>query len=346
MTENVEDLIRENIKALIPYSSARSEYKKANGIFLDANENPYGKHNRYPDPFQLKLKEKLAEVKNLRPEQIFLNNGSDGIVDMIYRVFCEPKKDKALTFPPTFGMYTVAANLNNVELIKIPLDDEFQINRAELDKYINDENLKVIFLCSPNNPTGNHLNREDINYILDNFKGITVIDEAYIDFNKRISYAQKLEDYPRLIVLQTLSKSWALAGARIGMALMSETLVGFFNKIKTPYNVSSIDQQTALEALENKENIQEQMITILSEKNRVIEALEKSDLIEKVYPSDTNFLLVKVADGPTFYQQLLDHDIIVRNQHKIIKNTLRITIGKAEENNLLLKALEEIKVVG
>src|SRR5699024_4243822 len=233
-----------------------------------------------------------------------------------------------------------------VELIKIPLDDEFQINRAELDKYINDENLKVIFLCSPNNPTGNHLNREDINYILDNFKGITVIDEAYIDFNKRISYAQKLEDYPRLIVLQTLSKSWALAGARIGMALMSETLVGFFNKIKTPYNVSSIDQQTALEALENKENIQEQMITILSEKNRVIEALEKSDLIEKVYPSDTNFLLVKVADGPTFYQQLLDHDIIVRNQHKIIKNTLRITIGKAEENNLLLKALEEIKVVG
>jgi len=343
MAENIENLIRENIKTLIPYSSARSEYKKSDGIFLDANENPYGEHNRYPDPFQLKLKEKLAEVKNLRPEQVFLNNGSDGIVDMVYRVFCEPKKDKALTFPPTFGMYTVASNLNNVELIKIPLDEEFQINRKELEKYIDDENLKVIFLCSPNNPTGNHLHREDLNYILDNFKGITVIDEAYIDFNKRISYAQKLEDYPRLIVLQTLSKSWGLAGARIGMALMSEKLVGYFNKIKTPYNISSIDQQAALEALENKENIQERMITILSEKNRVIEALEKSDLIEKIYPSDTNFLLVKVANAPEFYQQLLARDIIVRNQHNNIKNTLRITIGKAEEYDKLIQALEEMK---
>ncbi len=342
MTASIEDLIRENIKTLIPYSSARSEYKKANGIFLDANENPYGNYNRYPDPFQVKLKEKLAEIKNLRAGQIFLNNGSDGIVDMVYRVFCEPKKDKALTFPPTFGMYTVAAHLNNVELIKIPLNEEFQINREELDKYIADENLKVIFLCSPNNPTGNHLNREDINYILDNFKGITVIDEAYIDFNKRISYAQKLDDYPRLIVLQTLSKSWALAGARIGMALMSEALVGVFNKIKTPYNVSSIDQQTALEALENKESIQERMITILSEKNRVIEALEEFDVIEKIYPSDTNFLLVKVADGLKFYQDLLAHDIIVRNQHNVIENTVRITIGKAEENDLLLAALEKI----
>lgn len=343
MIKSVEKLIRENIKRLIPYSSARSEYKQAEGVFLDANENPYGEHNRYPDPFQLELKDKLAEVKNVRPSQIFLTNGSDGIVDIIYRIFCEPGIDKALTFPPTFAMYTVASNLNNVELINIPLDEDFQINRPALEKHINDEHLKVIFLCSPNNPTGNHLHREDINFILDNFKGITVIDEAYIDFSNRISYSQKLEKYPRLVILQTLSKSWALAGARIGMALMSETLVGYFNKIKTPYNVSSIDQQVAMDALSDQETFQERMITILSEKNRVLENLNTSTLIKKIYPSDTNFLLVEVEDGEDFYKKLLQRNIIVRNQNRIIKNTLRITIGKPEENDRFLNTLAEIE---
>lgn len=343
MSNSVDHLIRKNIKKLIPYSSARSEYKQAEGIFLDANENPYGEHNRYPDPFQLILKDKLAEVKKVRPGQIFLTNGSDGIVDITYRVFCEPGKDKALTFPPTFAMYTVASHLNNVELITIPLDEEFQINRPALDKYIDDENLKVIFLCSPNNPTGNHLKHEDINYILDNFKGITVVDEAYIDFNSRISYAQKLDEYPRLVVLQTLSKSWALAGARVGMALMSETLVSYFNKIKTPYNVSSIDQQVALDALSEPEIFHERMITILSEKKRVLAGLKNSSLIKKIYPSDTNFLLVEVADGDDFYEQLLQHNIIVRNQNKFIKNALRITIGKPEENDKFLAALKQIE---
>ncbi|HLS31411.1 MAG TPA: histidinol-phosphate transaminase [Flavobacteriaceae bacterium] len=343
MTKSVDHLIRENIKKLIPYSSARSEYKQAEGIFLDANENPYGKYNRYPDPFQLKLKDKLAKVKNIRPEQIFLTNGSDGIVDITYRVFCEPGVDKALTFPPTFAMYTVASHLNNVELITVPLDENFQIDRPALEKHIDDEKLKVIFLCSPNNPTGNHLKREDIDYILENFKGITVIDEAYIDFNNRISYAQKLDKYPRLVVLQTLSKSWALAGARIGMALMSKTLVSYFNKIKTPYNVSSIDQQVAMDALSDQEIFQERMITILSEKNRVLESLKSSPLIKKIYPSDTNFLLVEVEDGEDFYLKLLQHNIIVRNQNKTIKNALRITIGKPEENDKLLQVLSKIE---
>lgn len=345
MTKSVDQLIRENIKKLIPYSSARSEYKGTGGVFLDANENPYGEHNRYPDPFQMELKEKLAEIKNLRPGQIFLANGSDGIVDITYRIFCEPGVDKALTFPPTFAMYTVASHLNNVELITIPLDEDFQINRNDLDKHINDADLKVIFLCSPNNPTGNHLKREDINYILDNFKGITVIDEAYIDFNSRISYAQKLDEYPRLVVLQTLSKSWALAGARVGMAMMSETLAGYFNKIKTPYNVSSIDQQVAMDALYDQEVFQERMITILSEKNRVLESLETSSLIKKIYPSDTNFLLIEVEDAEDFYKKLLQRNIIVRNQNTVIKNALRVTIGKPEENDKFLTALKDIETL-
>lgn len=342
MKTKIDHLIRENIKKLVPYSSARSEYKQSHGVFLDANENPYGEHNRYPDPFQKELKEKLSEYKKVRPGQIFLTNGSDGIVDMIYRIFCEPKQDKALTFPPTFGMYTVASNLNEVELIKIPLNKEFQIDREALEKHIYDENLKVIFLCSPNNPTGNHLKRDDINFILDNFKGITVIDEAYIDFNERISYAQKLDQYPRMIVLQTMSKSWALAGARIGMALMSEEMVDYFNKIKTPYNVSSVDQQTAMEALADFETFRERLITILAEKNRVTEALKKSKLIKKIYPSDTNFLLVEVENGMEFYRQLIQHQIVVRNQHNVIKNTLRITIGKPEENDQLIKAIKSM----
>lgn len=344
MEKSIENLVRPNIRSLIPYSSARSEFKQKEGVFLDANENPYGQYNRYPDPFQVVLKEKLAEVKNVQPQQIFLTNGSDGIVDMAYRVFCEPGKDKALTFPPTFMMYTVASHLNNVELINIPLDEEFQINRPLLEKHIDDENLKIIFLCSPNNPTGNHLRREDINFILDNFKGITVIDEAYIDFNERISYSQKLDKYPRLIVLQTLSKSWALAGARIGMALMNEKLVHYFNKVKTPYNISSIDQGIALEALSDVKTFQERMITILSEKNRIKESLKTSPLIKKIYPSDTNFLLVEVEDAENFYQQLIQHNIIVRNQHNNIKNTLRITIGKPEENDKFLEALHEINL--
>lgn len=343
MKESIKPFIRKNIIDLVPYSSARSEFKGSKGIFLDANENPYGKHNRYPDPFQLELKDKIAEVKNITPEQILLANGSDGIVDLTYRLFCEPGKDKALAFPPTFGMYTVASHINNVELIQIPLDEEFQINRYELENYINDEDLKIIFLCSPNNPTGNHLKTEDIDYILNNFKGVTVIDEAYIDFNDRPSYIKKLTEYPRLIVLQTLSKSWGLAGARVGMAIANEETIHYYNKIKTPYNVSSIDQEVALQTLQDQAGFEQNLQTILAEKEKMHKALKNSPLIKKIYPSDTNFFLIEVEDGELFYEQLVEKEVIVRNQHNILPNCLRITVGKPEENELFFEVLKEIE---
>lgn len=339
---NIDQFIRQNIKDLVPYSSARSEFKGTNGIFLDANENPYGAHNRYPDPFQLTLKEALAKEKGVRPEQLFLNNGSDGIVDMTYRVFCEPHQDKALCFPPTFGMYMVAAALNNVALITIPLDHEFQIKREELDQHLNDENLKVIFLCSPNNPTGNLMRQEDIDYVLDNFKGIVILDEAYIDFSARETYLRKIDDYPRLIVLQTMSKSWGLAGARLGIAVMSEELVHYYNKVKTPYNVPSLTQKAALDALANRAVFEENMTTILAEKAVLLKAFETSPVIKKIHPSDTNFLLVEVNDAEAVYNELIKHNLVVRNQDKVIKNCLRITVGTPEENKKLIAVLKTI----
>lgn len=343
MAKTIDELVRDNIKKLVPYSSARAEYKGETGVFLDANENPYGTNNRYPDPYQLKLKEKLAQEKGLRPGQIFLNNGSDGIVDITYRVFCDPHRDKAICFTPTFGMYTVAAHLNEVELIKIPLNAKFQIDRQALESYISDQDVKLIFLCSPNNPTGNLMKKEDIDYVLDKFKGIVVLDEAYIDFSDRESYLKKLDDYPRLVILQTMSKSWGLAGVRVGIALMSEELLTYYNKVKTPYNVPSISQKAALEALENKDNFQKNLQIIADEKAKMIETLNQSALVKKIYPSDTNFLLVEVTDADKLYPQLIKRQLIVRNQNAVLKNCMRITIGKPEENKNLIQALQEIE---
>lgn len=338
----IDKFVRKNIQKLIPYSSARSEYKGANGIFLDANENPWGRYNRYPDPFQVNLKEKIAEVKGIQPEQLFLGNGSDGIVDMTYRIFCEPQVDKALTFPPTFGMYTVAAGLNNVELIKEPLDENFLINRATLDKHLQDPSIKLLMMCSPNNPTGNLMRKEDIDYVLDNFKGIVVLDEAYIDFTTRDSYIKKLADYPRLIILQTMSKSWGLAGARLGMAISNPEIIHYYNKVKTPYNISTLNQEAALDVLENQQaEIQQRKETILSEKKRVLDAISSSKSIVKIYPSDTNFFLAEVTDAAATYEKLLKGNVIVRNQHKVIPNCLRITIGAPEENDRLIQFLCE-----
>lgn len=343
MSKQVDQYVRETIKRLIPYSSARSEFEGKNGIFLDANENPYGSYNRYPDPFQWDLKRKLAEVKGVRPTQVFLNNGSDGIVDMCYRVFCDPGIDKALTFHPSFGMYTVAAGLNNVELIKLPFDDDFQIVQEDLEPYLSDKSIKMIMLCSPNNPTGNHMRMEDIDYVLDNFEGIVILDEAYIDFAERPSYLSKLDQYPQLVILQTFSKAYALAGARIGIAYMNEILVTYFNKVKTPYNLSTITQEIAIDALTNKqEEFKENLSRILSEKRRVQKALEEAKIIKKVYPSDTNFFFVEVEDGDDFYEKLVQHHIVVRNQNKVWKNCLRITVGNPDENTAFIKALEEL----
>ncbi len=338
MTLTLEDLVRENIKKLVPYSSARSEFK-GSGILLDANENPYGQYNRYPDPFQLELKAKLASVKSVRPEQIFLGNGSDGIVDLTYRIFCEPGKDKALSFPPSFLMYDVAANINAVDLIKVPLTENFQINRQDLEPHLNNPDLKVIFICSPNNPTGNLMHTEDIDYILNRFKGIVVLDEAYIDFSEQASYSSKLDQYPNLVILQTLSKAWGLAGGRLGMALMSPELVHFYNKVKTPYNISAINQEYALKTLDDVALFKTHLNAILEEKKKVVTALENSPLIKKVYPSDTNFMFVEAYNGPQLYQDLIAHNIIVRNQDRVRKNCLRITTGSPEENIKLFEAL-------
>lgn len=338
----IDTLVRENIKRLIPYSSARSEYKGTNGIFLDANENPWGTYNRYPDPFQVKLKEKIAAVKGINPDQLFLGNGSDGIVDMTYRIFCEPKKDKALTFPPTFGMYSVAASINNVELIKEPLDDDFLIDRTALEPYLTDASIKLILLCSPNNPTGNLMRKDDIDYILNTFKGIVVVDEAYIDFNSQESYTSLLDKYPHLIILQTMSKSWGLAGARLGMAIANPEVIHYYNKVKTPYNVSTLNQEAVLDILENHhEEIEERRTLILDEKTRVLEAIKDAGCIRRIYPSDTNFFLVEVNDANGVYAQLIKENIIVRNQTKVIPNCLRITIGKPEENDLLIRLINE-----
>lgn len=339
MKTTIAQLVRENIKALIPYSSARAEYKGKSGLFLDANENPFGSYNRYPDPFQKKLKKKIAEMKSLRPEQVFLGNGSDGIVDLTYRIFCEPHQDKALIFPPTFGMYKVAAALNNIELLQLPLDDEFQMKIEDFKPYLADSRIKIVFICSPNNPTGNLMRQKDIEYILDNFKGIVVLDEAYIDFSEHESFSKRLDDYPRLVILQTMSKAWGLAGARMGMALMSEELLQYYNKVKTPYNVSSINQETALKALDEEERYRQNKAIILEEKEKMITAIKDLKLIKKIYPSDTNFLLVEVEDGNALYEQLIQQEIIVRNQNAVINNCMRITIGTPEENLRFLQVL-------
>lgn len=342
MSSSIESLVRPNIRTVIPYSSARSEFKGNGGIFLDANENPWGSNNRYPDPFQTQLKEALAKLKGLTTDQIYLNSGSDAIADMIYRIFCEPGKDKAIHFPPTFGMYTVAANINDVTLISLPLDKHFQMVRSSVSPYLSDSTVKIIFVCSPNNPTGNHMRVEDIDYLLEHFKGIVVIDEAYIDFSDRPSYSLQLDKYPRLIVMQTMSKSWALAGARVGMALANPEIITYFNKIKMPYNVSSISQQAALAALADKAGFQQHLDTILSEKKRVRHGLRKAPTVVNIFPSDTNFLLVQVTDAPKVYEALVANQLIVRNQHKTIPNCLRITIGSPEENDLLLQAFEAL----
>lgn len=339
---DIKTFVRENIKSLTPYSSARSEYKGENGIFLDANENPWGRYNRYPDPFQVQLKEQIAKVKGITPEQLFLGNGSDGIIDIIYRIFCEPGSDKALTFPPTFGMYVVAAGINNVTLIKEPLDENFQIRRAAIAPYFEDESIKLLLMCSPNNPTGNLMRKEDIDYILEQFKGIIVLDEAYIDFTARASYIEKLDQYPRLIILQTMSKAWGLAGARIGMAISSPEIIYYFNKVKTPYNISTLNQEAAIDVLSNQlDTIEAHKAIILQEKERVLNAIKNCSYIKHIYPSDTNFFLAQFNDVNFVYKQLIKNNIIVRNQHRVIPNTMRITIGLPEENDKLIAVLNQ-----
>ena len=339
---NLKALVRQNILALKPYSSARDEFKGSEGIFFDANENPYGILNRYPDSYQTELKERLSEYKNISTKNIFIGNGSDEIIDLIFRVFCNPEVDKALTFTPTFGMYQVAADINNIELIKLPLNDDFQVNTENLKPYLKDEKLKLIFICSPNNPTGNCFNETDVEFILNEFRGIVIIDEAYIDFSDKKSWSKTLETYPNLIVTQTFSKAWALASARVGIAYTSEEIVSLLNKVKMPYSISKLNQQAAIDALDNQSDFKKNIEIILKEKEQLILKLKQLDLVKKIYPSDANFLLVEFDNADKIYKDLVSHNIITRNRHKLVNNSIRITVGKPEENEKLINGLLSI----
>jgi histidinol-phosphate aminotransferase len=342
MNNNIKELVRKNILELSPYSSAREEFSGNEGIFLDANENPYGVYNRYPDPWQTQLKQKLAEIKNCKTNQIFIGNGSDEVIDLAFRIFCEPNHDKALTFSPTYGMYQVSAEINAVELIQIPLNDDFQIDKKRVENYLNDQNLKLIFICSPNNPTGNLLNVNDIEFILQNFSGIVMIDEAYIDFAEQNSFLKKLEYYPNLIIIQTLSKAWGLAGIRLGIAYMNEEILSFYNKVKSPYNISSVNQEMALKSLNRMEEFNSNIEKILLERTKMIDELNQLELVKKIYPTDANFILIEVEDADVLYQKLTEKQIIIRNRNSVIPNCVRITVGTPEENQILINELNNI----
>jgi histidinol-phosphate aminotransferase len=343
MTDIIK-LVRENVKALIPYSCARDEFKGKDGVFLDANENPYGKLNRYPDPYQCELKTSISKIKGIPQENIFLGNGSDEIIDLCFRIFCNPGADKALTFAPTYGMYEVSAAINDVQLIKIPLSDDFQIEFKSVLPVLKDPALKLIFICSPNNPTGNAMIDFEIESIISGFNGIVVIDEAYIDFSDQRSFKTMINRYNNLIVMQTFSKAMGLAAARIGMAFMDPSIVLFFNKMKPPYNISTLNQKAALKSLENIELLKNRVNRIKKEKERLVKALGKLSIIEKVFPSDSNFLLVKTRNADLIYSELIDNKIIVRNRNKIVPGCIRITIGTERENTKLLTALQRIKI--
>ncbi|MHA6727503.1 histidinol-phosphate transaminase [Chryseobacterium sp. A301] len=338
----MENLIRKNIRTLAPYSSAREDYSEKQGVFLDANENPFGIYNRYPDPYQKALKERLSEIKNIPSKRIFIGNGSDEIIDIALRIFCEPNQDKALTFTPTYGMYEVSANINAVQLIKLPLNEEFQIDRKTIESWLSDPNLKLIFICSPNNPTGNLINPTDIEFILQQFNGIVILDEAYIDFCDQVSFLEKLTQYPNLIISQTLSKAWGLAGIRLGIAYMNEPVLSYFNKVKAPYNVSAINQKIALDALTKLEEYEKNRSEILKAKSNLLTELQGIKIISKIYPSEANFLLVEVNDANDVYTQLIKKQIITRNRNIAIPNCLRITVGAQEENQKLITALKQI----
>jgi histidinol-phosphate aminotransferase len=336
---NLEKLVRKNILALQPYSSARDEYKGRDAIFLDANENPFGALNRYPDPKQLELKNKLSGIKHIATENVFVGNGSDEVIDLAYRIFCEPGKDKALTFTPTYGMYDVSAGINDVELIKVPLTNDFQIDFDSTEKYLKDENLKIIFICSPNNPTGNNI--DNIERIIENFNGIVFIDEAYIDFSEAASFIKKIEQYPNIIVSQTFSKAWGQAAIRVGTAYASKEIINLYNKVKPPYNVSKLNQNAALEALSEEVPFQINKEIILTERKNIVEKLSSLPIVKKVYPSDANFILVEVDDANKMYETLVAAKVITRNRNSVVRNCLRITVGSVEENERLLYLLKD-----
>lgn len=345
--KTIKDLTRPNIWSLAPYSSARNEYSgHVAHVFLDANENPFnGPYNRYPDPLQEELKERISSIKNVPAENIFLGNGSDEAIDLVYRCFCEPKKDNVVAICPTYGMYEVCADINDVEYRKVLLDEDYQI-KAEKLLAACDANTKAIWICSPNNPTGNNICSEEIEKVIEQFDGIVVVDEAYIDFSNQKSFKRYVSnDNYNVIVLQTMSKAWGSAAIRLGMAFAKEDIIGIFNKVKYPYNVNALTQEQAMKRLNDPQAVSQWVSILLQERGRMVEAFAELPICEKVYPTDANFFLAKVEDAQGTYDYLVEKGIIVRNRTRITlcNNCLRVTIGTREENNELLGALRSMK---
>ena len=341
---NLQQLVRPNIWKLAPYSSARDEYSgKEAHVFLDANENPYNTpYNRYPDPLQREVKSALKKVKGVPEELIFLGNGSDEAIDLAYRVFCNPGHDNVVAIAPTYGMYQVCADINDVEYRTVLLDENFDFHADDMLAAC-DANTKIIWICSPNNPTGNSLNRDEILKVIEGFEGIVIVDEAYIDFAQQLSLRQELPTHPNLIILQTMSKAWGSAAIRLGMAFASKEIVAIYNKVKYPYNVNQLTQQQALEMLKDPFEIDKYVKILLAERSRLMQSFQELPICEQIYKTDANFFLAKMTDANAIYNYLVDKGVIVRNRNKIqlCQNCLRITIGNRTENNELLAALRQ-----
>jgi histidinol-phosphate aminotransferase len=347
MQFDIKKIVRPNIEKLKPYSSAKDEYSGEARILLDANENSLGSpltkwYNRYPDPYQKEIKQKLAFIKKIPASQIFMGNGSDEIIDLLFRAFCEPGKDNIIICPPTYPMYEVSANINNIEIQKAPLLPDFQLNIAHIEQLVND-NTKLIWICSPNNPTGNSLDRIDIETVLNNFNGLVIVDEAYINFSKQKSFVQSLEDYPNLVVLQTLSKAWGLAGLRVGMCFANEHIIGYLNKVKPPYNISMVAQELVLKALEEVGQVNDMIQHLVEMRIALAEVISSMPHVQKVHPSDTNFLLVKIPHATDLYKHLCSKGIILRDRSSLpnCEDSIRITVGNEQENTELVDAMAE-----
>lgn len=347
MNFDLNKITRSNIKQLVAYSSARDEFSGEAKVFLDANENSLGSplmkwYNRYPDPHQIAVKQKVSIIKGIEAKQIFLGNGSDECIDLLFRSFCEPGKDNIIICPPTYGMYEVSANINDVLIKKVPLLDDFQLDLIHLENQI-DVNTKIIWICSPNNPTGNSINRVDIETVLNNFDGIVVIDEAYINFAKQKSFVQELADYPNLVVLQTFSKAWGMAGLRLGMAFASQSIIEILNKVKPPYNINQATQDLALKALDEIGQVNDMIKLLVDMRDALVEVFKLMPSVEKVYPSDANFILVKITNAKKVYDFLLSRAIVVRDRSQVMlcQDCLRITVGTEQENTILIDAMQD-----
>lgn len=349
MNFDLDRLVRNNIKKLKPYSSARSEFSGTAKVFLDANENSFGSpltkwYNRYPDPLQWELKKKIAAIKNIAAENMLLGNGSDECIDLLIRAFCDPQKDNIIICPPTYGMYEVYAHINDVEVKEVALLTNYQLDLEGIENAV-DENTKLVFLCSPNNPTGNSLEREDIEMVLNNFEGMVVIDEAYINYSRYLSFLAELKDYPNLVVMQTFSKAWGLAALRLGVNFASTEIIGILNKIKPPYNINQATQELALKALDNLEEVNAMIKETIKEREVLVKELVQLPFVEKVFPSDANFVLAKMNDATATYNYLKEKGIIVRNRSNVIlcEDCLRITVGTPQQDQQLLQILKEYK---